>query len=149
MTLRVRWRSRIVGLVVLVLALLGAVVLAREGAAALSWVLVGALGGAALVASVSNFGDRIDVGESGLVYTNDLTARVGFPRRREAAWSAVLGAVEQDHETFFLDVEGQRRWVLDQLDGHEELRIALGEHGIPLTTRTRPRLMSWGRSDKG
>lgn len=142
---RVRLRSRVLGLAVLVLAAVGIVVLARSDASPWSWAIVCILGLAALVASVANFGDRFDVDDEGITHVNTLTERIGWPRARRVAWGDIRHATDQDGDTLFLEVEGERRWVLDQLDGHEHLRLILADRGIPTSRRTRPRLTSWGR----
>jgi hypothetical protein len=142
---QVRLRSRVLGLAVLVLSAVGLVVLAGNDASPWSWLIVSTLGLAALVASLANFGDRFDVDDQGITHLNTLTARVGWPRVRRATWAEIRHAIDQDGDTIFLEVDGQRRWVLDQLDGQEHLRLILADRGIPMTNRTRPRLTSWGR----
>ena len=139
-TFRIRWTARILGLVVLALCLAGTALMLAEGGGLLGWTLVAGFGTASLLASIANLGDRYDTDETGLSYRNVLTGALGWPRARRASWADIHSAVEQDGSTIFLDVGGQGRWVLDQLDGQEQLRLILTDRGIAPTQRSRPRL---------
>lgn len=116
-----------------------------EEASPWSWGILGLLGLASLLASIANFGDVIEVDDAGLSHDNTLLRRVGVVRCRRAEWKDVVRAVDQDGATFFIEVQDQRRWVLDQLDDHEHFRLILQDRGINVSTRTRPRLAFWRR----
>ena len=142
MTFEVGWGQRTVGLAVL-LACAGLAGWMRFDLPWPTWVVLGVFFVAALVSSVSNFGERLHADELGLRWENVL-----LRRERRASWSDVLSAVELDGKTIFLTVEGQRRWVLDAFDGAELLRKLLQEHGVSVELRTRPRLRDLGRGSR-
>ena len=122
---------------------MGAIV--GEQASPWSWGILGLLGVASLLASIANFGDVVEVDDTGLTHENTLLRPVGLSRGRRAEWKDVLHAVDQDGATFFIEVQDQRRWVVDQLDNHEHFRLILEDRGISVSTRTRPRLAFWRR----
>ena len=133
------WGPRAMGLAVLVLAAVASIGLAVSGGApTVTWIVLVALGVAAAVATLANFGDRYHVDEDGIRYENVITSRFGWRRARFAPWADISRAVELDSRTWFLHVEGQGRWVLDQLDGHEMLRLLLEARGISVKVTTRP-----------
>ena len=142
-TFRIRWTARLLGVLVLLLSLAGVMLLVSEGGGVVGWTVVGLFGAASLAATVANFGDRYDTDDAGLSYRNTVTGALGFPRARRTAWVDIHSAVEQDAATLFLDVDGQGRWVLDQVDGHEQLRLILQDRGIQTTRRSRPSLAPW------
>jgi hypothetical protein len=142
MTFEVGWGQRAVGLVVL-LACAGLAAWMRFDLPWPTWVVLGVFFAAALVSSLSNFGERLHADEEGLRWENVL-----LRRERRAPWRDVLSAVELDGRTFFLTVEGQRRWVLDAFDGAELLSRLLQEHGVSVEQRTRPRLRDLGRGSR-
>ena len=144
-TYAVRWSSRVLALAVLVALVLAAVaiVVAGQGAAAWSWFFLGAFLVAAVLASIANFGDRWTVDDAGITYRNVLLQRTPLARlapERHAAWQDVHSAQEAEGKTWFLQVEGQKRWILDHLDAHEHLRLVLQDRGVPVSSRTRPRI---------
>lgn len=147
MTFEVGWGQRVLGLVVLI-GVLGILVAMRFDLPWPSWIVLGLFGIAALVSSISNFGERLHADDEGLRWENVLLRRMGLARERRAAWSQVLSAVELDQKTFFLTIEGQPRWVLDALAGTEVLRRVLEERGIRVDQRSRPRLRDLGRSSR-
>ena len=128
---------------VLAVLALAAFAMAGQGAAAWSWFFLWAFMLAAVLASVANFGDRWVVDDEGITYRNVLLQRTPLARlapARHAAWRDVHSAQEQDGKTWFLEVEGQKRWILDHLDAHEHLRLVLQDRGVPVSSRTRARL---------
>jgi hypothetical protein len=153
LTLRTAGGQRLWGAVVFVGCALGAVTLALTGGAPwLTWLALGIFGGAAGVASVANFGDRWSVDDEGLAYRNVLTGRLGWPRQRRAAWDDVLSATEHEGRTWFVEVEGQRRWVLDHVDAHDELQRLFEAHGVSVRQSRLPRPFrrrSSGSPDEG
>lgn len=144
-TFRVRWQARALGLGVLALAGGAAGLIAGEDASPWSWVVVGITGAAALTATIANFGEVVRTSAEGITQVNELLARFGLGRRRSATWADVLRAVDQDGLTYFLEVRDQGRWVLDQLDQHEHLRLILEDRGITVERRKRPSLVPWRR----
>jgi hypothetical protein len=142
------WGARLLGLCVLAgVLVVGAGLGLTGGAPTWTWIGLGVFGAAALAATVANFGDRVRVTEEGMSYENVLTSRWGWPRARTAAWEQVSEAVDLEGRTWFVEVEGQRRWVLDQLAGHEDLRLVFMERGVPIRVTQRPRL--FGRQSPG
>lgn len=144
-TFRVRWQARALGVTVLALVLGGFWLIAGEDASPWSWIILSLMGAAALLASIANFGEIVEADEAGISQRNVLLGRLGLGRAKKAAWTDVLHAVEQDGATFFLEVQDQPRWVLDQLDDHEHFRLILQDRGITISVRTRPRLAFWRR----
>jgi hypothetical protein len=147
-TCRTAWGSRLLGLAVLLAALaLGAWLLLDGGAPAWTWAALSGVGLIAGLASVANFGDRWTLDDGGITYRNVLTARLGLPRERRLAWEDVLRASEYEGRTWFLSVEGGRRWVLDHLAEHDRLGVAFQQLGIPVDTVEKPRLWRRGADD--
>jgi len=97
-------------------------------------------GGAALLASIANFGDRWDLDDEGLHYANILTGRLGWPRPRRRGVGAGGGGRRAGRHDVVPRDRGEGRWVLDQLDGHDLLRALLQERGYP-SARVAPRLL--------
>ena len=148
LTFHTAWGSRLTGLVVLLGASAGALGLAITGGAPLwTWLVLAAFAIAAAVATVANFGDRFHFDDEGLAHENVVLTRLGFPGERRAAWKDVVSAVEHDKATWFVNVDGQGRWVLDKLDGHESVRGILAARNIPITSVERPRLLSRSPTD--
>lgn len=144
-----RWSARLLGLAVLGLAAAGIVLLAVEGGATLGWLVVGTVAALSAFATFANFGERVRVDEQGIEATNVLSERLGLARARRAAWADVLGAVDQEGDTWFVEVKDQRRWVLDRLDGHEELAQIFRDRGISVAARRMPRPWHFGRDRPG
>ena len=144
------WGPRLLGLTVLlaVLAVAGSLA-AGGGAPVWTWLLLGCFGLAALLATVANFGDRWIVDDEGLAYRNDWTARIGWPRSRRAAWSDVMEARDYEGRTWFVIVEGQKRWVIDQLRDHERLRVVFQQRGVSVSSIEKPRLWRRDPMDPG
>lgn len=142
---RVRWTSRLLGLAVLGLAVGAMAVLAVEGGSAVSWTITSTLLVLSGLATVANFGDRVVADDEGLTSETLRLRTFGLARRR-ARWSEIARAVDQDGDTWFLEVEGQSRWVLDHLDRHEELGALLRERGVGVDARQAPRL--WRRGGR-
>lgn len=148
MTFAVGWGQRVLGVVVLT-GVIAVLALLRFDVPIATWVIAGVVGGAALVASVSNLGDRLHVDDDGLRHENVILRRLGLAKERRAPWDAVASAVELDRRTFVLSVEGQRRWVLDAYADPAELRRVLQEHGVPIEERGRPKWRDLGRGSRG
>src|SRR5687767_11676622 len=108
--------QKVLGAVVFAACVVAMLVLLPGGAPAFTWVLLGVFGISSGLATIANFGERVTVDASGIAQRNVLLARIGLAGRR-AAWPDVLGAVDQDRRTIFLDVRDQRRWVIDHIDG--------------------------------
>lgn len=147
MTFQVGWGQRALGLAVL-LGVAALIVATGFDLPWPSWIVLGLFGFAALVSTISNFGERVHADAEGLRWENVLLARLGIRPSRRATWDEITSAVELDGKTFFLTVEGQDRWVLDALEGQDELRTLLQDHGIVIEQRTRPRLRDLGRGSR-
>lgn len=142
--------TRVWGLVVLVCALaMGLWLLFEGGAPTLTWVILGIFVVISGWASIHNFGDRWHVTDEGLSYRNTLTALVGLPRERSVAWSEVTKAAEYEGRTWFLSIEGQKRWVLDHLADHDRLGLILRELDVPVSTIEKPKPFSRDGRDPG
>lgn len=147
MTFQVGWGPRLLGLLVLA-GVAAAIVALSPGLPVLTWIVLGVFGVTAAVATLSNFGERLHVDESGLRWENVILRAAGLRRERRASWADIHSVVELDGKTLFVTVEGQPRWVLDALEGVDVLRGLLGAHGIPVETRTKPRLRDLGRGTR-
>ena len=142
------WGPRVLGLCVLLVSTAALVSLAAgDGAPTWTWILLSLLGLVSALITVANFGDRLEVTETGLTSRNVLLERLGMGRRRSASWSDVLEAKEYDGKTWFLTVEGQRRWVIDQLRDHERFRIRLDQEGVSVKVVEKPK--AWRRDSPG
>jgi hypothetical protein len=113
----------------------------------LTWVFLGVFTVVSAGATYSNFGDVFEPDEEGISYRNVIAARLGLPRSRRVAWRDIREAVEYDGKTWFLTVEAEKRWVLDQLDGHERLRLIFTDLQVPVRIKERPRLMKSRQGD--
>ena len=148
-TFRVRWQARALGVFVLALVAVGIVAIAGENASPWSWGVLVLVGTAAFTTSLANFGDVVETDEAGLARRNVLLGRIGLSRAQRASWAEVLNAIDQDGATFFLEVQDQRRWVLDQLDDHAGFSAILRQNGISVNVRTKPSLAFWRRDQTG
>ena len=143
-TLQVGWGQRVLGLFVLGVVI-AAIVGLRFDMPWLTWLILGLVGAASTASTISNFGDRVHCGEAGIRRENIVLAALGWRRVNSVAWSEISTAVELDGKTLFLTIEGRPKWVLDSLDGIEDLRALLQHHGVSVTIRRRPRLRDLGR----
>jgi len=147
-TLRVSMGQRVLGLAVLIGSCAAAIWL-RDGAPWLTWLILGTLIVVSGLASVANLGDRWVLDEAGVSHENALTGRVGLSRGRRVAWASILSAVELEGRTWILSVDGEKRLVLDHLDGHDLVRQELQGRGINTTAVSKPRFrdIARGRRD--
>ena len=145
---RPSFAARALGLGVLLASLgLGLWIALTGGAPFWTWLLLGSFVAVSGLASLANFGDRWHVSDEGLTYRNEITALIGFPRERRLPWSRVLRAADYEGKTWFLTVEGDKRWVLDHLGEHDRLGLILQQLEIPVSSVEKPR--PWRRGDPG
>ena len=131
---------RMLGLFVLV-ATLGLIgwLLSDGGAPVWTWAMLGIFLLISGLATVHNFGDRWHVTDEGLSYRNTLTGRLGWPRAKSVSWERVERASDYEGRTWFLTIQGEKRWVLDQLAEHDRLGLVLQQLGIPVSSIKKPR----------
>lgn len=141
------WSARLLGALVLAGSVVAGLALAASGGApAWTWILLALFGAAALVASIANFGDRWHFDDEGITHENVVLTRLGRPPRH-ARWADVLSGSDHEGRTLFLVVDGQGRWVLDQLDGHAQARALIEAREVRISDVKRPRLWQRGPTD--
>ena len=85
-----------------------------------------------LVACLLNLGDRYALDERGIRYENRLLDRLGIRLGRSVPWTRVLsmrihhgirfGMREEHPSALFLDVAGERRFVIDSVEAFDEIQ---------------------------
>lgn len=132
--------ARVLGLVVLLSTVaLASWIVIDGGAPIWTWLLLGGFFLVSALATIHNFGDRWHLDDEGLSYRNTITARIGFPRERHVPWSKVMRAANYEDQTWFLTIEGEKRWVLDHLADHERFGLIFQELDIPVTRVEKPK----------
>jgi hypothetical protein len=91
-----------------------------------------------LVATLLNLGDRYGIDERGIRYENPLLARLGVILDRSVPFSDIVsvrayrglrfGVREEHPSALFLEVTGERRFVIDSVEGFEELHHWIASH---------------------
>jgi len=146
-TCRTAWDARVLGLGVLLATLSLGIWIAVDGGGPIwTWLILGAFGLLSGVATVHNFGDHWHVTDAGLTYRNTITAKLGFPRERHLPWSKVMRASDYEGKTWFLTVEGEKRWVLDHLAEHDRLGLIFQQLDISVSSIEKPR--PWRRDGR-
>jgi len=84
-----------------------------------------------LAATLLNLGDRYGIDERGIRYENPLLARLGLTLDRSVPFSDIVsvrtfrglrfGVREEHPSALFLEVAGGRRFVIDSVEGFDEL----------------------------
>jgi hypothetical protein len=84
-----------------------------------------------LVATLLNLGDRYGIDDAGIRYDNPLLASLGVTLDRSVAFSDIVslrayrglrfGMREEHPSALFLEVAGGRRFVIDSVEGFDEL----------------------------
>ena len=98
-----------------------------------------------LAACLLNLGDRFQIDDAGIVYSNPLLARLGLSRGRRVAWREVTscrahhplrqGEPAERASALFLRLSDGRRLVLDSLENFDEVhrlvaaRVGSGDAG--------------------
>jgi len=98
-----------------------------------------------LIATLLNLGDRYGIDERGIRYENPLLASLGVMLDRSVPYSDILavrphhglrfGVREEHPSALFLEVAGGRRFVIDSVEGFDELhrliasRVKAGDAG--------------------
>lgn len=148
LTCRTSWGQRVFGLVVLAVCVATAVALATTGGApTLTWAFIAFFGLAAAWATAANFTESWHFDEDGVLHRRAVLDRIGRPAERRASWDDILRATEQNGRTWFLEVEGQGRWVLDHVDDHDILRTLFETQGVPVRRKDRPKLLGSSRAE--
>lgn len=104
-----------------------------------------------LVASLLNLGDRYALDERGIRYENPLLERMGIRLNRSVEWTRVqsmrihhgirFGMREEHPSALFLDVAGERRFVIDSVEAFDEIqRLIAGRLGQRVETVPPPAL---------
>ena len=103
-------------------------------------------------ASLLNLGDRYRIDEAGIAYANPALSRLGLRIGRRVAWDEVVsvrahravshGSVEAVPSALFLELASGGRFVIDSVEGLEEIRRLISAQLEAV--RSRPRTAQEG-----
>ena len=101
-----------------------------------------------LAATLLHLGDRYGIDDAGIRYDNPLLARLGVPLHRSVAFSDIVslrayhglrfGMREEHPSALFLEVAGERRFVIDSVEGFDELHRLIAGRVKPVSREDSP-----------
>ena len=100
--------------------------------------LLAVLTAISLLACLLHLGDRYGIDERGIRYANPLMARMGLALERSVAWSEIrsmrahhgirFGTREEHPSALFLEIVGGGRFVIDSVEGFDEIHRSIAAH---------------------